>query len=130
MSRLAGVSGRRPREPAGEILRPQAAGPASRSGERGRIRTFDPCLKRALLYQLSYAPTMANSHNQPTSERVSKAIPGEIPNPGLFDCIHEGQDAHHRAREMQTAAVERLPLAIEPQRRRMVVGPQRFSLET
>jgi hypothetical protein len=27
------------------------------SGERGRIRTCDPCLKRALLYQLSYAPT-------------------------------------------------------------------------
>ena len=26
-------------------------------GERGRTRTFDPCLKRALLYQLSYAPT-------------------------------------------------------------------------
>jgi hypothetical protein len=26
-------------------------------GERGRIRTCDPCLKRALLYQLSYAPT-------------------------------------------------------------------------
>ena len=25
-------------------------------GERGRIRTCDPCLKRALLYQLSYAP--------------------------------------------------------------------------
>jgi hypothetical protein len=26
-------------------------------GERGRTRTCDPCLKRALLYQLSYAPT-------------------------------------------------------------------------
>jgi integrase len=26
-------------------------------GERGRIRTCDPCLKRALLYQLSYAPS-------------------------------------------------------------------------
>ncbi len=26
-------------------------------GERGRIRTCDPCLKRALLYHLSYAPT-------------------------------------------------------------------------
>ena len=25
-------------------------------GERGRTRTCDPCLKRALLYQLSYAP--------------------------------------------------------------------------
>jgi hypothetical protein len=29
-------------------------------GERGRIRTCDPCLKRALLYQLSYAPTFAS----------------------------------------------------------------------
>jgi hypothetical protein len=28
------------------------------AGERGRIRTCDPCLKRALLYQLSYAPTL------------------------------------------------------------------------
>src|SRR4029450_4996651 len=27
------------------------------SGERGRIRTCDPRLKRALLYQLSYAPS-------------------------------------------------------------------------
>jgi hypothetical protein len=27
-------------------------------GERGRTRTCDPCLKRALLYQLSYAPTL------------------------------------------------------------------------
>jgi hypothetical protein len=30
---------------------------AAGSGERGRTRTCDPCLKRALLYQLSYAPT-------------------------------------------------------------------------
>ena len=29
-----------------------------KNGERGRIRTCDPCLKRALLYQLSYAPTV------------------------------------------------------------------------
>ena len=28
------------------------------TGERGRIRTCDPCLKRALLYHLSYAPTL------------------------------------------------------------------------
>ncbi len=28
-------------------------------GERGRARTCDPCLKRALLYQLSYAPNLA-----------------------------------------------------------------------
>jgi hypothetical protein len=30
------------------------------NGERGRIRTCDPCLKRALLYQLSYAPVLYN----------------------------------------------------------------------
>ncbi len=29
-----------------------------KAGECGRIRTCDPCLKRALLYQLSYAPTL------------------------------------------------------------------------
>src|SRR5437763_8238922 len=28
-------------------------------GERGRTRTCDPCLKRALLYQLSYAPALS-----------------------------------------------------------------------
>ena len=33
-----------------------------KSGERGRIRTCDPCLKRALLYQLSYAPTFLQSN--------------------------------------------------------------------
>ena len=31
-----------------------------RSGERGWTRTIDPCLKRALLYQLSYAPIFCN----------------------------------------------------------------------
>ena len=37
------------------------AGPSKlliKLGERGRIRTCDPCLKRALLYQLSYAPSL------------------------------------------------------------------------
>src|SRR5690348_10917751 len=29
------------------------------NGERGRTRTCDPCLKRALLYQLSYAPALS-----------------------------------------------------------------------
>ena len=29
-----------------------------KNGERGRTRTCDPCLKRALLYQLSYAPVI------------------------------------------------------------------------
>jgi hypothetical protein len=29
-----------------------------KNGERGRTRTCDPCLKRALLYQLSYAPNL------------------------------------------------------------------------
>ena len=32
-------------------------------GERGRIRTCDPCLKRALLYQLSYAPIILHLNN-------------------------------------------------------------------
>src|ERR1700676_2752902 len=31
-------------------------------GERGRTRTCDPCLKRSLLYQLSYAPTSFQSN--------------------------------------------------------------------
>jgi hypothetical protein len=31
---------------------------AKTDGERGWIRTSDPRLKRALLYQLSYAPTL------------------------------------------------------------------------
>lgn len=37
-----------------------AAGAAQKEfvGERGWIRTSDPRLKRALLYQLSYAPTL------------------------------------------------------------------------
>ncbi len=30
-------------------------------GERGRTRTCDPCLKRALLYQLSYAPALVQT---------------------------------------------------------------------
>ena len=33
-----------------------APGERKKPGGRGRIRTCDPCLKRALLYQLSYAP--------------------------------------------------------------------------
>jgi hypothetical protein len=33
-------------------------GEAVKSGERGWTRTSDPCLKRALLYQLSYAPAL------------------------------------------------------------------------
>jgi hypothetical protein len=37
--------------------RGKANGSIGLSGERGRTRTCDPCLKRALLYQLSYAPT-------------------------------------------------------------------------
>ena len=42
-----------PRE---EVLKGRDAGLVH--GERGRTRTCDPCLKRALLYQLSYAPTI------------------------------------------------------------------------
>src|SRR5580704_6062217 len=36
--------------------RMQSNEPEGVHGERGRTRTCDPCLKRALLYQLSYAP--------------------------------------------------------------------------
>ena len=48
-------------EPRGEI--PSVARDLFREnlcvdGERGWIRTSDPRLKRALLYQLSYAPTL------------------------------------------------------------------------
>ena len=35
-------------------------------GERGRTRTCDPCLKRALLYQLSYAPAPLHDISKPT----------------------------------------------------------------
>jgi hypothetical protein len=35
----------------------ESARAEGKPGERGRIRTCDPCLKRALLYQLSYAPS-------------------------------------------------------------------------
>ena len=41
-------------KPAGEELGQSV----EKYGERGRIRTCDPCLKRALLYQLSYAPIL------------------------------------------------------------------------
>ena len=34
-------------------------------GERGWIRTSDPRLKRALLYQLSYAPTLVLIYHTP-----------------------------------------------------------------
>jgi hypothetical protein len=45
-----------------------------KSGERGRIRTCDPCLKRALLYQLSYAPNY--SANCKTNMQVkSRQLP-------------------------------------------------------
>ena len=40
----------------------------NKNGERGRTRTCDPCLKRALLYQLSYAPTAnASGRNYKTN---------------------------------------------------------------
>ena len=51
------------RDPSGVLLRislyAAARAPRSREityGERAGTRTQDPCLKRALLYQLSYAP--------------------------------------------------------------------------
>ena len=36
------------------------------SGERGWTRTIDPCLKRALLCQLSYAPTFFQFNTSPS----------------------------------------------------------------
>ena len=39
-------------------------------GERGRIRTCDPCLKRALLYHLSYAPAFAVKHFRSSAGRL------------------------------------------------------------
>ena len=48
----------------------QSNEPEGVHGERGRIRTCDPCLKRALLYQLSYAPIF---YNQALAEVVCDA---------------------------------------------------------
>ena len=45
------------------------------SGERGWTRTIDPCLKRALLCQLSYAPTsfQSNTRQSPSEAPESPA---------------------------------------------------------
>jgi hypothetical protein len=40
-------------------------------GERGWIRTSDPRLKRALLYQLSYAPTLLQSNTLQSTTTVT-----------------------------------------------------------
>jgi hypothetical protein len=40
------------------------------NGERGWIRTSDPRLKRALLYQLSYAPTLSNLTQEESGDLV------------------------------------------------------------
>src|SRR5260370_27747294 len=42
-------------------------------GERGWIRTSDPRLKRALLYQLSYAPTRFSSYHLADVVEVAQA---------------------------------------------------------
>src|SRR6185437_7671064 len=47
-------------------------------GERGWTRTIDPCLKRALLCQLSYAPTFFQSN---TAAEVS--LPPQCGRPSL-----------------------------------------------
>ncbi len=71
LSRFAGVSeAQAERESAGEILTLslpkgkdlQMKDLRGEDGERGWIRTSDPRLKRALLYQLSYAPTLYQSN--------------------------------------------------------------------
>ena len=46
-------------------------------GECGRIRTYDPCLKRALLYQLSYAPTLIPIYHIQCG-LVHSFIPGQV----------------------------------------------------
>jgi hypothetical protein len=51
-------------------------------GERGRIRTCDPRLKRALLYQLSYAPTPLNLTWPPQLTRIANAIFDKQPQAG------------------------------------------------
>jgi hypothetical protein len=55
---------------AGEEVLRECAG-AVKIGERGRIRTCDPCLKRALLYQLSYAPACFDLINLTQSKALS-----------------------------------------------------------
>jgi hypothetical protein len=68
---------------------------ASRNlGERGRIRTCDPCLKRALLYQLSYAPTVHSyytcGNNYDRAATVGKPRPERMVAPG-GTCFHNAQ---------------------------------------
>ncbi len=46
-------------------------------GERGWTRTIDPCLKRALLCQLSYAPTLLtiyHNRNRVIASRYLKQV--------------------------------------------------------
>jgi hypothetical protein len=47
---------------AGTFCSPRLRAGPSVYGERAGTRTQDPCLKRALLYQLSYAPTVYESN--------------------------------------------------------------------
>src|SRR5215471_4175910 len=49
--------------------------PVEKTGERGRTRTCDPCLKRALLYQLSYAPTIFKCNTRSARSPFSSAVP-------------------------------------------------------
>ena len=49
------------------------------TGERGWTRTIDPCLKRALLCQLSYAPTLLPIYHKGKSSVHTANCPGNEP---------------------------------------------------
>jgi hypothetical protein len=56
-----------------EILDEEAAKPLKNNGELGAVRTHDPRLKRALLYQLSYELVKA-AHSKLTQPRSKRSI--------------------------------------------------------
>ncbi len=53
-------------------------------GERGWTRTIDPCLKRALLCQLSYAPTFFQFN---IGEGVCRTLAAAAPNHGAASLL-------------------------------------------
>jgi hypothetical protein len=65
------------------LERMQSDEPKGVHGERAGTRTQDPCLKRALLYQLSYAPTVYESN---TLERTYEDSWTELPPARLDWC--------------------------------------------
>src|ERR1700674_4672841 len=66
-------------------------------GERGRTRTCDPCLKRALLYQLSYAPTIIQSNTTITTSS-EQDVPSGRSGAGLYGSITPNRGRHSRGR--------------------------------